>query len=91
MSSLNYSLIFGATGQDGALMASSLLKSCKGVIGVSRSKEPNLKNLNSLKNQYNSKSTLRLINKSKVKINEITFIEKIKIKIKGVNSLNPGL
>ena len=75
MSSLNYSLIFGVTGQDGSLMASSLLKSSKGVIGVSRSTVPNLNNLNSLKisddikivscDLANLESTINLINRFK--------------------------
>jgi len=38
-------IIFGATGQDGALLAKSLLRKGHSVIGVSRSPTPNLSNL----------------------------------------------
>ena len=45
MRSINSALVIGVTGQDGSLMAKSLLKRTDRVVGTSRSRTPQLKNL----------------------------------------------
>ena len=49
MRSINCALVIGVTGQDGSLMAKSLLNRTDRVVGTSRSIQPSLKNLNKLK------------------------------------------
>ena len=61
-------LIFGCTGQDGSYLSRSLIKKGLNVIGVSRSKKANLKNL----------ETLSIANKIKIVQSDLTNFKDIK-------------